>query len=378
VPLAPDRDASQASRTPEEDCPTECPACAHRGLEPARSLAAKKAWLQRSLAPWAAVLEDIQALPAARWTGYRDRVALSVRWQDGGWRYGVWRRDRLVPIPRCPVHSPRVRRVLAAVAGALPAPPAVRWAFHVQAGAQAALVLKQDREPPLDWLHAHLGRRLAAAGLEGLWLNLHPAAGRRLFAKRGWRLVWGQARSVDHGLQHGPAAFMQATPGLAARALDRACGFLEPGPDAAVVDLYCGLGAGLQRWTAAGARTLGVEIGGEAVECARVNAPGALLLRGACAARLPQVDAWLRECPDRRLLYVNPPRTGLEPAVCAWIGASMRPARMAYLSCSAGTLARDLARLERAGYRVQALCPFDFFPRTYHVEVLALLARAAP
>jgi tRNA/tmRNA/rRNA uracil-C5-methylase (TrmA/RlmC/RlmD family) len=47
--------------------------------------------------------------------------------------------------------------------------------------------------------------------------------------------------------------------------------------------------------------------------------------------------------------------------------------RIAYLSCSAGTLARDLAGLESAGYVVCSLHPFDFFPLTHHVECLALL-----
>jgi hypothetical protein len=41
----------------------------------------------------------------------------------------------------------------------------------------------------MAWLN---GRgNLAASGLEGLWLHRHPAAGRRLFARNGWQLLWG-------------------------------------------------------------------------------------------------------------------------------------------------------------------------------------------
>ncbi len=50
--------------------------------------------------------------------------------------------------------------------------------------------------------------------------------------------------------------------------------------------------------------------------------------------------------------------------------------RIAYLSCSAGTLARDLHLLEIAGYRIDAILPFDFFPQTHHVETLALVGLA--
>ena len=66
------------------------------------------------------------------------------------------------------------------------------------------------------------------------------------------------------------------------------------------------------------------------------------------------------------------------PAPVHWFAASSqgRPVRMAYLSCSAGTLARDLDLLGTAGYRIDAILPFDFFPQTHHVETLALAGLA--
>ncbi len=78
---------------------------------------------------------------------------------------------------------------------------------------------------------------------------------------------------------------------------------------------------------------------------------------------------------ERRHCYLNPPRSGLEDGLCAAFGTWLRPERVAYLSCSAGTLARDLKLLESHGLRVEGLSPWEFFPRTHHVEVLALLSR---
>ena len=49
--------------------------------------------------------------------------------------------------------------------------------------------------------------------------------------------------------------------------------------------------------------------------------------------------------------------------------------RIAYLSCSPGSLARDLRALAGSGFRVERALPFDFFPGTDHVETLALLER---
>jgi len=74
-----------------------------------------------------------------------------------------------------------------------------------------------------------------------------------------------------------------------------------------------------------------------------------------------------------RVAYVNPPRSGLEAPVTAALATELRPVRLAYLSCSAGTLARDLSVLEAAGYRVTGIEPYDFFPLTHHVETLARL-----
>jgi tRNA/tmRNA/rRNA uracil-C5-methylase (TrmA/RlmC/RlmD family) len=183
-------------------------------------------------------------------------------------------------------------------------------------------------------------------------------------------------RSSDaHGLQHGPTAFAQALPELHDTALRVAVTHLRPSPQTSVLDLYCGYGASLREWGHAGSAALGVELSGEAVALAAVNAPAAQVLRGTCVQRLPQVLDWWQAQPASRVAYVNPPRSGLEAEVAAALAGELRPQRIAYLSCSAGTLARDLGQLVDAGYAVTAIHPYDFFPLTHHVEALALLAR---
>ena len=117
-----------------------------------------------------------------------------------------------------------------------------------------------------------------------------PASGGRpaaVVAPAGWRLLWGQPRSRDgFGLRYGPTAFQQQIPGLYRQALDAAENFLDPQPGDGIADLYCGIGASLARWTRRGARVIGVELGGEAVECAGLNAPAATVLRGKCDERI--------------------------------------------------------------------------------------------
>lgn len=357
-------------------CEPTCHGCRHRRLDEGASLDQKAAYLARVLHPWSDRIAGIVGPAPQRRLGYRDRVTLTARWdEDAGWRFGLMRRDELIAIHDCPVHTPRVQRLVRLLADILPPHGQLPLGYLHVCGAQATLIVKAPHVD-VDVLD-DLVAGVAATGLEGLWLHLHPSAGRRLFARSGWRLLWGVARSRDaQGLLHGPTAFAQALPELHRAALAAAWGFLRPGPAVSVLDLYCGYGGSLREWTEAGSGSLGVELSGEAVELAGENAPLATVLRGTCVQRLPQARAWWRERGGERVAYVNPPRSGLEPEVVATLAHELRPRRLGYLSCSAGTLSRDLARLCAAGYRVSAIHPFDFFPLTHHVEALALLELA--
>lgn len=75
------------------------------------------------------------------------------------------------------------------------------------------------------------------------------------------------------------------------------------------------------------------------------------------------------------IVVVDPPRTGLSDEVVRVLVEGL-PERILYVSCLAQSLARDLAALITAGYSVETLELFDFYPQTYHVELLAVLKRS--
>jgi tRNA/tmRNA/rRNA uracil-C5-methylase (TrmA/RlmC/RlmD family) len=353
-------------------CVSECHGCRHRHLAAAASLAQKASYLQRVLAPWADRLEPIRAVSGVARRGYRDRVTLTARWDAAcGWRFGLMRRDELIAIHDCPIHTPRVNALVDVLRRSLPDGTMLPLAYLHVAGGQATLIVKAHHveRAQLQPLLARVGD----CGIEGLWLHLHPAAGRRLFARSGWTLLWGNGQSASEGgLVHGATSFQQLLPALHRDSLQRAAAHFALGSEDAVLDLYCGVGASLRQWTAAGASALGIELSGDAITCAARNAPQAAVLRGTCVQRLPQVRAWWQRQTGQRHVYANPPRSGLEAELRDAVALHLQPQRYAYLSCSAGTLARDLAAFEHAGYGVSALVPYDFFPGTHHVEVLAL------
>lgn len=354
-------------------CEPACHGCRHRLLDTRDSLAQKHDYLRRVLAPWADRIAPVLGPPPGERLGYRERATLTARWDGAGWRFGLVRRDELIAIHDCPVHAPRVNALVRHLVRALPVADTFPLAFLHVAGAQATLIVKAsavdvaELAPALDGL---------PDGIEGLWLHLHASAGRRLFARSGWRLLAGAAESRDAlGLMHGPTAFLQASACLHRAAVAAAQEHLRADARTAVLDLYCGHGGTLHAWRGSSSQALGVELSGEGVRYAMLNAPGALVLRGTCIHRLPQVRAWWRAQAGERVAYVNPPRSGLEPEVAATLARELQPVRLAYLSCSAGTLARDLQVFANAGYAVRRIQPYDFFPLTHHVEALALLGR---
>lgn len=56
----------------------------------------------------------------------------------------------------------------------------------------------------------------------------------------------------------------------------------------------------------------------------------------------------------------------------------MAPERVVYVSCDPATLARDVKLLGEQGYQLKRYKVFDLFPRTFHVETVALLGGKKP
>lgn len=71
-------------------------------------------------------------------------------------------------------------------------------------------------------------------------------------------------------------------------------------------------------------------------------------------------------------VIVDPPRAGLHTDVIAKL-IEVKPPMIAYLSCNPSTQARDVKLLIGAGYDLQLVEGYNFFPRTPHIETLAIL-----
>ena len=145
---------------------------------------------------------------------------------------------------------------------------------------------------------------------------------------------------------------------------------------AIALDLYCGTGTIAQIISSAFDKVVGVEIVEEAIHAARENAQ----MNGITNCEFHAGDTFallenLLKNEHADTIIVDPPRDGLHPKALAKIAALPAP-RLVYVSCKPKSLTRDIPTLIEAGYTLVKIEAVDMFPRTPHMEAIALLRRA--
>lgn len=75
--------------------------------------------------------------------------------------------------------------------------------------------------------------------------------------------------------------------------------------------------------------------------------------------------------PDQTVI-LDPPRAGCDKKLIEKL-LETKPEKIIYLSCNPATQARDMAMLADS-YAIESITPFNFFPRTSHLENLVVLS----
>ncbi len=82
----------------------------------------------------------------------------------------------------------------------------------------------------------------------------------------------------------------------------------------------------------------------------------------------------LDKCSHNSLVaMIDPPRAGLSKEAKSVLTEKKAFKHLLYLSCNPESLVRDLKELGEAGWAMKKIIPFDFFPRTKHLETLVIL-----
>ena len=173
-----------------------------------------------------------------------------------------------------------------------------------------------------------------------------------------------------------PLDFVQVNGAINRRMVHQAIEYLRPGADDRVLDLFCGIGNFSLPLARRSGHVLGIEGEPSLVQRAAANAERNQLpnveFRATDLAAIDGSDRWLKTTWDRLLL--DPARSGAAEVVR--LIDRIDPARIVYVSCHPGTLARDAGTLVNdAGYTLEAAGIIDMFPHTAHVESIAVFSK---
>ena len=174
-----------------------------------------------------------------------------------------------------------------------------------------------------------------------------------------------------------PLSFYQVNRNGAELLYGKAAEYADIKKDDDILDLYCGTGTiGLSMANKAKS-LIGVEIIPEAIEDAKTNAAlnNFMNTRFICGDASKAAETLKAEGITPATIILDPPRKGCAPELLKTV-CEINPEKIVYVSCDPATLARDCGRLLDFGYTVEEVTPVDMFPRTSHVESVAILVKS--
>ncbi|MCP4569293.1 MAG: 23S rRNA (uracil(1939)-C(5))-methyltransferase RlmD [FCB group bacterium] len=177
---------------------------------------------------------------------------------------------------------------------------------------------------------------------------------------------------MDLRFRISPGSFFQTNSRQAENLYRRAIELAGLSKNDTLLDLYCGAGAiGICAAGAAGS-VVGIDIEEEAIEAAIINAQINNLdnIRFFAGPARKVLSADPLKDMKFDVVINDPPRAGMHPKALKRL-IEIDAERLVYISCNPATFARDAAELRLAGYSLGRVTPFDMFPHTMHIELVA-------
>ncbi|MBR5437742.1 MAG: 23S rRNA (uracil(1939)-C(5))-methyltransferase RlmD, partial [Clostridia bacterium] len=326
---------------------------------------------------------------------YRNKAQIPVGIdRDGNLVTGFYskRSHRIIPCEDCLLQMPDFRDIVKAVRKYILENPVTVYNEETGEGLIRHIYLRQGRKtsqimvclvingdsiPCRDKLISALTE--VNPNIKSVVLNINKADTNVVLGERCITL-WGEDFIEDElcGLTFriSPLSFYQVNPEGTEILYGKAREYAALKGDEFLLDLYCGTGTIGLTMAKDCKELIGVEIIPQAIENAKKNAEAngitnaRFICDDASGAAKTLFDEGIR--PD--VIVLDPPRKGCSADVIDTV-VNMNPERVVYVSCDPATLARDCRIFGDKGYRVKELCAVDMFPRTVHVESVALLSR---
>lgn len=365
---------------------SHCGGCQWLCVAPARQRAEKETMLRWSLRDHLGEIEPGPLAFAEGDLGYRHRGEFHVHASGAQILLGFYQDSshKVVNVDVCPLFSRRFNEIYGEIRRRLKANPlAADLARLTVAASEAedrfAAHLHLRRGSGIQKAHEMFGV-LEGSGLAGILATHEKNAGGILLETGDTVLSYGvgfmrSGSPVEVELRVGVRSFTQAHYALNRRLVAEAMDWLGLSPGERLLDLFAGAGNFSVPAAHLCKEVVAVEEAPWACEDGRLNARRLRLenlvhLQGDAAH--VALDLGENGEPFQAIL-LDPPRDGAAEVIPAI--KKLSPLRIVYVSCNLPTLARDLATLAAAGYKLTRVRGFDLFPQTYSLETLCLLER---
>ncbi len=376
----------------EQICPVskQCGGCKWIDKSYEEQLRAKEAWLKGLLKPYCKP-EPVIAMESP--LHYRNKVhavfgedrkhnAISGIYEAGS--------HRIVPVDNCLIENERADAIIVSIRGLLKSFKIRPYNEDTGYGLLRHVLIRTGHATGQIMVVLVLASPVMPSknNFVKALLKLHPEITTIVVNvnNRSTSMVLGDKEQVIYGKGYiedvlcgkhfriSPKSFYQVNPVQTEKLYGKALEYAGLKGTEVVVDAYCGTGTiGMIASDKAG-KVIGVELNGDAVKDARINAKR----NGIRNIQFYQNDAgkFLVEMAEQQakvdVVLMDPPRSGSSEAFLSSI-ARIKPQKVVYISCNPDTLVRDLQYLTKYGYKVQRGVGVDMFPFTDSLEAVILL-----
>ncbi len=379
----------------EPDCPyfQRCGGCHYQHASYEHQLEIKAGILKENLRRIAKLELDteLKVHPSPPWN-YRNRSRLQVQAEpDFAVGYFKFNSHELLPVEQCPIISPLINQVIAALwewgratsgrnapstAGKMPALQDLQEIeFFANADDTQLLIAVYCAQSISTDAAKQLANQLQQLVPEVAGVTAFESRGagpsqqtfepKRIATAGAGELIY---KTEDACYRVSAGAFFQVNRAMTNELVN----VVTKGRSGQIaLDLYAGVGLFSTMLAREFAQVIAVESSQTSHSDLLYNSPKNVRAVHATSANyLEKVAGKVRA----DLVVVDPPRRGLGDDVIRGLLALGAP-RIAYVSCDPATLARDLGRLLSGGYRVEQAHLVDLFPQTYHLESVFHLVR---
>ncbi len=179
----------------------------------------------------------------------------------------------------------------------------------------------------------------------------------------------------EETIEYSPPAFTQVNPAVNRKLILHVMHYAHLSGKETVLDLYCGMGNFSFPLSHDAKNVVGVEGFLPSIITAKAHAEKTQRknVEFFCEDAVLSVKRFIAQNKRFDIVLLDPPREGMGKEI-AYV-AKLAPKRILYVSCHPRNLTKDLRILIDKGYSMKKVIPFEMFPQTYHLEVLAVLEK---